>query len=195
MQPTDTSLRRVVLLVAALNLGYFGVELVVARSIGSVALFADSIDFLEDFSVNLLIFLALGWTVAARARVGMVLAGILVVPALSFVWALWDKFNHPLPPEPFVLSLTGGGALLINLVCAFSLARFRLHGGSLTKAAFLSARNDSLANVAIILAGLVTAATGSIWPDIIIGLGIAAMNADAAYEVWVAARSEKAAQS
>jgi Co/Zn/Cd efflux system component len=195
MQPTDTSLRRVVLLVAALNLGYFGVELVVARSIGSVALFADSIDFLEDFSVNLLIFLALGWTVAARARVGMVLAGILAVPALSFVWALWDKFNHPLPPEPFVLSLTGGGALLINLVCAFSLARFRLHGGSLTKAAFLSARNDSLANVAIILAGLVTAATGSIWPDIIIGLGIAAMNADAAYEVWVAARSEKAAQS
>ncbi|MGC1887721.1 MAG: hypothetical protein WA709_16770 [Stellaceae bacterium] len=35
-----------------LNLGYFGVEFVMARVIGSVSLFADSIDFLEDATVN-----------------------------------------------------------------------------------------------------------------------------------------------
>ena len=44
----DRSLRRVVLAVALLNLGYFGVEFAVALAIGSVSLFADSIDFLED---------------------------------------------------------------------------------------------------------------------------------------------------
>ena len=38
--------RRTVLLVALLNLGYFAVEFVVARLIGSVSLFADSVDFL-----------------------------------------------------------------------------------------------------------------------------------------------------
>jgi Co/Zn/Cd efflux system component len=70
------------------------------------------------------------------------------------------------------------------------LTRFRHHGGSLTKAAFLSARNDALANVAIIAAGLLTAYTLSAWPDLIVGLGIAALNADAAREVWQAARSE-----
>jgi Co/Zn/Cd efflux system component len=70
------------------------------------------------------------------------------------------------------------------------LARFRAHGGSLTRAAFLSARNDAVANVAIIAAGLVTAYTLSGWPDLIVGLGIAAMNADAAREVWQAARAE-----
>lgn len=48
--------RRFVLIVALLNLGYFGVEFAVALSIGSVSLFADSVDFLEDASVNLLIF-------------------------------------------------------------------------------------------------------------------------------------------
>jgi Co/Zn/Cd efflux system component len=71
------------------------------------------------------------------------------------------------------------------------LARFRAHSGSLTRAAFLSARNDVLANIAIIAAGLVTAYLWpSAWPDLIVGLGIAAMNADAAREVWMAAREE-----
>jgi Co/Zn/Cd efflux system component len=48
--------------------------------------------------------------------------------------------------------------------CALLLVHFKHHGGSLGLAAFLSARNDVLANAAIILAGLATSATQSIWP-------------------------------
>jgi len=55
---SDTGLRRVVRLVALLNLAYFGIEFTVARVIGSVSLFADSVDFLEDASVNFLILAA-----------------------------------------------------------------------------------------------------------------------------------------
>ena len=62
----DRSLRRAVLTVALLNLGYFGVEFAVALAIGSVSLFADSIDFLEDTSLNLLIFFAMAWSAARR---------------------------------------------------------------------------------------------------------------------------------
>ena len=80
---TDPSLRRVVRRVALLNLGYFGVEFAVALAIGSVSLFADSIDFLEDASVNLLILLGLGWSLRRRAQLGMALAVILLVPALA----------------------------------------------------------------------------------------------------------------
>jgi Co/Zn/Cd efflux system component len=185
-----TALHRAVRLVALLNLAYFGVEFAVALAIGSVSLFADSIDFLEDASVNLLIFLALGWSPAARARVGMALAAILLLPALALLWALWGKLQLPVPPAPLPLSLTGLGALGVNLACAGLLVRFRHHAGSLTRAAFLSARNDAFANVAIVLAGAATAWTGSVWPDVIVGLGIAAMNADAAREVWEAARGE-----
>jgi Co/Zn/Cd efflux system component len=72
------------------------------------------------------------------------------------------------------------------------LTRYRRHSGSLTRAAFLSARNDALANVAIIAAGLVTAVLwASAWPDLIVGLSIAALNANAAREVWQAAREEQ----
>jgi Co/Zn/Cd efflux system component len=185
------TLRQTVLLVAALNLAYFGVEFAVALAIGSVSLFADSVDFLEDTSVNVLIAAALGWSAVNRARLGMVLAAILLIPALATLWTAWQKFAVPVPPAPIPLSLTGAGALVVNVTCALLLVRFRSHSGSLTRAAFLSARNDAYANIAIVLAGLVTAATLSAWPDLIVGLGIAILNADAAREVVQAARKER----
>ena len=188
--PINASLRRVVRLVALLNIAYFGVEFAVALAIGSVSLFADSIDFLEDTSINLLILMALSWSAARRARVGMILAGILLIPGLATLWTAWEKFKAPVPPNPVPLSLTGLGALMINLACALMLARHRAHHGSLTRAAFLSARNDTLANIAIIGVGLLTARLVSPWPDLIVGLGIALLNADAAWEVWTAARTE-----
>jgi len=187
---TRPLLRRVVAGVALANAAYFFVEFFVARKIGSVSLFADSIDFLEDAALNFLIFAALGWSVRNRARAGMVLAAILLVPALALLWTAWQKFNAPTPPEPWLLSGTGLGALAVNLACAVVLARFRHHSGSLTRAAFLSARNDAFANIAIILAGLVTLLWRSGWPDLLVGLGIAIINADAAKEVWLAARDE-----
>ena len=184
-------MRKALLLVALLNLAYFGIEFAVAISIGSVSLFADSIDFLEDASVNFLILLALGWSAAARSRVGMALAGILLVPGLATLWMAWHKFNLPAAPSAFSLSVTGLGALAINLFCAFTLARYRTAGGSLSRAAFLSARNDVFANIAIVGAGIVTAFTLSAWPDLIVGLGIAVLNADAAREVYLAAKAER----
>ncbi len=184
------NLRTIVLLVAALNAAYFGVEFTVALAIDSVSLFADSVDFLEDASVNVLIAIALGWRATSRARVGMALAGILLIPGITTFWTAWEKFLVPSPPAHLPLSLTGSGALIINLSCAFMLAHFRAHSGSLTRAAFLSARNDALANVAIIGAGIVTAYTLSGWSDLIVGLGIAVMNADAAREVLSAAHEE-----
>ena len=100
----------------------------------------------------------------------------------------------PAAPAPVPLSLAGLGALAVNLSCAFMLARYRHHSGSLTKATFLSARNDAMANIAIIAAGLVTAFLWrSAWPDLIVGLAIAVMNADAAREIWKAAREEHSA--
>jgi Co/Zn/Cd efflux system component len=183
-------MRRVVRLTAILNLTYFGVEFAVALAIGSVSLFADSIDFLEDTSVNFLILLALDWNPRYRARVGMILAGILLAPGVATLWTAWRKFTVPVPPSPLLLSLAGLGALAVNLSCAILLARYRQHSGSLTRAAFLSARNDVLANLAIITAGLVTAFTRSAWPDLVVGLVIALMNAGAAKEIYQLAREE-----
>ncbi len=186
------SLDKTVRLVALLNLGYFGIEFAVAAVIGSVSLFADSIDFLEDASVNLLIVAALRWSAPSRARAGMALAGVLLIPGLAALWTAYQRFNAHIGPAPVPLSLTGLGALAINVSCALMLLRHRHRAGSLSRAAFLSARNDVLANIAVIGAGLVTLLVPSTWPDLLAGIGIAVMNADAARAVFAAARREHA---
>lgn len=188
---SDLQLRKAVKFVAVANLLYFFVEFSMALKIGSVSLFADSIDFLEDSSVNFLILLALGWSIKKRARVGFVLAALLMVPAIATLFAAWEKFNSMAPPEPVTLSIVGAGALLVNVVCAFRLVKYKNYSGSLTMAAFYSARNDAFANIAIILAALATAFTGTGWPDLIIGIAIALLNAGAAKEVYEAARQER----
>lgn len=192
MTDLKSGFRLTIGLVAALNLAYFGVEFTVALNIGSVSLFADSIDFLEDTAVNLLILLAIGWSAYKRSLVGMLLAGILLAPGFATVWMAWQKFGSPVAPAPLPLTLAGSGALAVNVTCALLLARFRKNKSSLVQAAYLSARNDSIANIAIIAAGIVTAMTISVWPDLIVGVGIFAINLDAAREVFLAARREHA---
>jgi Co/Zn/Cd efflux system component len=188
-------LRRVVALVALLNIGYFGVEFAVATTIGSVSLFADSVDFFEDAAVSLLVLLALGWAPRRRALVGVALGLLLLAPRVATLWTAWQKIGAPVPPAPLPLMLAGLGALAINLTCALMLARWRETHGSLTRAAFLSARNDAIANLAIITAGLLTVAYPSAWPDLAIGLGIFLLNLDAAREIWEAAHKERRASS
>jgi Co/Zn/Cd efflux system component len=183
-------LRRVVVVVASLNIGYFGIEFAVASAIGSVSLFADSVDFTEDAAVNLLVLLALGWPAQRRAMLGVGLGLLLLAPSVATLWTAWKKFGALVPPLPVPLILAGLGALVVNLSCAVMLARWRATHGSLTRAAFLSARNDAIANVAIVAAGGVTVAYSSGWPDLAVGLGIFGLNLNAAREIWDAAHRE-----
>jgi Co/Zn/Cd efflux system component len=188
--PPSRTLARAVAIVALANLAFFGFEFFMARQIGSVSLLADSIDFLEDTALNLLILMALRWGDRNRARVGMLLSLVLLVPTAATLWTAIEKLLHPAPPEPWLLSATGLAALAVNFGCALLLAHFRDHQGSLTRAAFLSARNDTFANLAIIVAGIVTLYWFSGWPDLVTGAAIAWMNFTAAKAVWQAARTE-----
>ena len=190
---TPAVLRRTVLVVAALNLAYFVVEAGVALTIGSVSLFADSVDFLEDTAVNLLIALALGWSLHARSLAGRAMAAIICVPALAAAWQAFAKVSDPQAPDVRALLITAGGAILVNTLCTWVLARIRHHGGSMTAAAFLAARNDVVVNAAIIVMGLVTWWTRSGWPDIVLGLVIVVVNVTAAREVWEVAEEERLA--
>ena len=192
MSLSTNNFRWALSLVAILNLSYFGVEFIVAINISSVSLFADSIDFLEDTAINLLILVALGWSAHKRSHVGMLLAGFLLVPGIATLWMAWNKIGLPIPPDPMSLSLTGAGALIVNILCTFILVNFKHHKSSLTKMAYLSARNDAIASIAIIAAGITTAIIPSVWPDIIVGLGIFAINLGAAQEVFLTAKKEHA---
>jgi Co/Zn/Cd efflux system component len=183
--------RRAAAWVAGLNLSYFVVEITIALAIESVSLFADSVDFLEDTSVNTLVFFALEWRAERRVHVARLLAVLLLVPSLATALMACRKFATQTAPAPLPLSVTGLGALIVNLFCALLLARVRHQGGSLMRAAFLSARNDAFANVAIVAAAGLTVWQPTPWPDLLVGIGIFFLNLDAAREVIAAAQRER----
>jgi Co/Zn/Cd efflux system component len=186
-------LRRTVLVVAALNFAYFFVELAVALVAGSVSLLADSVDFLEDTAINLLIALALGWPLARRAATGKVMAVVILAPAAAAAWEAVRRFPDPAPPDVMPVVLASLGAVVINGTSAWLLARVRRHGGSLSRAAFLSARNDVLVNVAIIAMAVITLWTVSGWPDLVLGCVIILLALHAAHEVWEVSEEERLA--
>ena len=192
--PLDAGrLRRVVLIVALLNLGYFFVEFSVALVAGSVSLLADSVDFLEDTSINLLIFIALGWPLARRAAMGKAMAVVILGPAAVAGWQAFQRFSDPVPPEVVPVVLASLGAIAVNGTSAWLLSQVRHHGGSLSRAAFLSARNDVLVNLAIIAMAVLTLGTDSGWPDLVLGCFIILLAGHAAWEVWEVSEEERLA--
>lgn len=176
-----------------LNLSYFFVEFTVALVAGSVSLLADSVDFLEDTAINLLIFIALGWPLAKRAATGKVMAVGILGPAVVAAWEAIQRFSDPVAPDVTPVVLASLGAIAINGTSAWLLTRVRHHGGSLSRAAFLSARNDVLVNVAIIAMAVITLWTVSGWPDLILGCFTILLALHAAYEVWEVSEEERLA--
>jgi len=184
------ALKPVVARVAILNLGYFVIEFYFAQRFNSVALLSDSLDFLEDASVNILIFLAFSLAVIWRKRLSYIFALLLLLPGISFLYNAFHQIAHPVAPTGEGMSIVGLGALVVNLYCAIILNKFKDIKGGLAKAAYFSARNDAVSNILIIIAGFVTLFWISAIPDLIVGAVIFLMNADSARDILQAARAE-----
>ncbi|WP_081314465.1 cation transporter [Cutibacterium avidum] len=184
------STRRIIALVTILNAIGLVIDVTVASIIGSASLFADAADFLEDVLINGLVLVALGWSVQSRRKASIWLAGLILIPAAAALGTAVWKITSGVPPEPVPLSVTAIIALLINLSCAIALMTLRGQRSSLVRGAWLAARNDVLGNVLILVAGLITTVWFTVWPDVVVGLVMAVINATAAKEVWEQARRE-----
>lgn len=132
-------------------------------------------------------FFAVAWPAARRRTAGSVLAALILIPAIVTVVS---KIMNPVAPSPEGLTGIAVGALVVNVICAILLMQLRDEGSSLATGAWLAARNDALANVLIIVAGLLTFVWETAWFDIVVGAVIAAINLSAAKEVWEASREE-----
>jgi Co/Zn/Cd efflux system component len=85
-------------------------------------------------------------------------------------------------PHAGIIALTTTAALLTNLLCLRLLWRHRADDIDL-KAVWLCSRNDVLANVGVLLAAGGVAWSGTLWPDLGIGIVIAVLVLDSALHV------------
>jgi Co/Zn/Cd efflux system component len=171
--------KKALVLAALLNFVMVFVEVGGALFANSIALMADAIDFLEDSITYIIAVALIGLGHRPRAVFGAITAFLMFVPGIWIGWKTIEQLFYGLAPDPLPMGAIGLLALAVNVYCAFILLPHR-KGDSAHQGVWLSTRNDAIANIAIVLAAVVTAFSGSVWPDVIVGLGIAALNLYAA---------------
>jgi len=149
------------------NAVMFLVEFFAGLAVGSVALWADALDFAGDAANYALSLTVLSWGLIWRARAAL-LKGVAMVlfGAVVMARALW-AFQHGVTPEPITMGVVGILALLANAGVAMMLYRFRA-GDANMRSVWLCSRNDAIGNVAVMVAALGVFGTGRGWPDLIV---------------------------
>ncbi len=146
----DPAYRRALWVALVVNALMFVVEAAASWRSGSLALLADSIDFLGDAANYALSLAVVGMALAVRARAALLkaacMAGFGVFVLLQAAWRVADGEA----PEPLTMGVVGFAALLANVGVAWMLFRFR--GDAQMRSVWICSRNDAIGNLAVMAA-------------------------------------------
>jgi Co/Zn/Cd efflux system component len=179
--------RSVLQVVLGINAAMFVVELGGGVLAHSTALLADSVDMLGDAVVYGFSLYTVGRGPAWHARAALLKGWIMAAFGVGVLGEVLLKLVRGVVPGADLIGGIGAVALAANVLCLALL--WRLRGDDINmRSAWLCSRNDVTANLAVLLAAAGVALTGSAWPDMVVGLGIAAMFGASAVGVIRAAR-------
>ncbi|WP_375199127.1 cation transporter [Cupriavidus metallidurans] len=179
---------RVLYLVLAINAVMFVVEFGAGWLAQSTALLGDSLD-MGDASVYAVTLYALTASDRTRAGIALFKGLAMAVLGLAVLIEAARKAVVGATPDVGVMILVGVVALMANAVC-FALP-FRHRADDLNmRSVWLCSRNDLISNTSVLLAAGVVYASGSMWPDVVIGVAIALLFLHSARQVLAAAWDE-----
>lgn len=180
---------RTLWLVVAMNAAMFVVGVVVTATGGSVSVRSDLLDFLGDSVATGIGRLLVGRSALVRATASLwqgIALGALGIFALGS--AIWRAFEGG-APEAYGMGLYGVLGLCVNMGAALLLLKHR-KGDASVRAVWLYSRNDAIGNIAVMVAAALVALTANRWPDVVVGLGIAALFLHSATEIVRDSRRE-----
>jgi Co/Zn/Cd efflux system component len=153
----------------------------------STSLLADALDMLGDAFVYGLTLFVLTRSARWQAGAALVKGGFMLVFGLGVLGEAAYKAFHPMMPGVQTMGVIGGLALAANLVCFVLLYRSR--GDNLNmRSTWLCSRNDLAANVGVLIAASGSYLLMSRWPDLLVGVVIAALFLSSALHVLWQAR-------
>ena len=166
--------RRALWIVITLNVGYGIVEMYGGFLAGSQALKADALDFLGDGLITFLGVLAIGWSLAWRARSALVQGWFLGVLGVGVLVGTAYRVFVLNQPSAELMGAFGLIALVVNVLAAIVLIPHR-NGDANVRAVWLFSRNDAIGNVAVVVAAGLVTLTGTAWPDLVVAAVIAGL--------------------
>jgi Co/Zn/Cd efflux system component len=165
-------IRRVLIIVLAINALMFVLEFGAGLIAQSAALMADSMDMLGDAIVYAVSLYALDRSLKWRAGAALFKAGFILVLGLGVVYQIALKMLYGVPPSSALMLVFGALALVANLICLRLLWAFQADNVNLSST-FECSRNDVIANTGVIAAAGAVAMFDSPWPDIAVAVVIA----------------------
>ncbi|WP_293469335.1 cation transporter [Phenylobacterium sp.] len=171
---TTAAYRRALWLVVLINVGYGVVEAVAGFVARSQALKADSLDFVGDGVISFLGLLAIGWSLAWRARAALIQGVFLGVLGVCVLLNTGYRVLVLNQPQAELMGIFGAVALVANVAAAVILLPHR-GGDANARAVWLFSRNDALGNLAVVIAALLVAWTRTAWPDLVVAVVIAGL--------------------
>lgn len=184
--------RRVLMIVMAINAVMFVVEFAAGVVAGSVALMSDAVDMFGDAMVYGVSLYAVGRSSRWRNGAALLKGGFILIFGIGVLIQAILKIQNGVPPSSPIMLSIGGLALAANLACLALLWRFRTQDINMSST-FECSRNDVVANCGVLIAAVLVGVTASPWPDIFVGLVIAALFLRSArrilIEAWPAFKS------
>lgn len=183
---------RLILWIALIaNAAMFVVEIIAGVAADSRALQADALDFFSD-AVNYAISLGVaGLALSWRAKAALVKAATMLVFGLWVIgYAIYGLVAGS-NPEPQTMGVIGTLALVVNVIVALMLFRYR-EGDSNMRSVWICSRNDAIGNFAVLGAALGVFGTGQAWPDLLVAAIMAGLAIWGSIEVFGQARRELA---
>ncbi|MFO0667449.1 MAG: cation transporter [Polyangiaceae bacterium] len=165
-------IRRVLVVVLAINLTMFFVEFGAGMAAQSTSLMADSVDMLGDAIVYILSLYALKRSLRWRAGAAVLKGAIIALFGVSVAIEVAMKLVHGVTPQAGMMLAFGLLALGANLTCLTMLYRHRNRDVNMSST-FECSRNDVISNGGVLIAAGAVRLLRSGWPDIIVGAAIA----------------------
>ena len=181
---------RVLIALLAINAVMFVVEMVTGILAESTGLIADSLDMLADAVVYGIGLYAVGRAASAKIRAAFASGYFQMALALIVAVDVGRRAIFGSDPEPVFMMIVGLVALAANVLCLALIAKHR-DGGVHMRASWIFSKNDVIANLGIIIGGLLVYTFESRYPDILIGLAISIIVIRGGIHIFKDASNEK----
>ena len=192
MRPVEDRQRRVLGVVLGINAVMFVIELGAAMVARSTALLADSADMLGDVIVYAFSLYVVGRGLLWQSRAALLKGCVMALFGVAVLVEVTTKIAYGINPDGGVMSAVGLLALAANGSVLAALWQHRTQDLNM-RSVWLCSRNDVIANVGVLAGALGVVLTGTAWPDVIVGLAIAALFIVSAIDVLRAGLSAVAA--
>ncbi|TYK66817.1 cation transporter [Colwellia echini] len=187
----DNQQKTVLYWLLAINASMFVFEIVFGWLSESTALIADSLDMLADAIVYAIALYAVGKSIQHKANAALVSGYCQLGLGILILLDIARRLYGDSEPHSWFMINVGLVALVANVICLI-LIRKHNNGEVHMRASWIFSANDVIANLGVVIAGILVMVLEERWPDIVIGSIISILILRGAYRILTDAKQELA---